>query len=390
MILDWVPAHFPKDAHGARLLRRHASLRARRPALGEHRDWGTKIFNYGRPEVRNFLFGNALFWLERYHIDGLRVDAVASMLYLDYSRKAGRMDPEPLRRQREPGGDRLPAAASTTLPREHPRRASRSPRSRPPGPACRGRPTRRARLRLQVEHGLDARHARLLQADPVYRKYHHDELTFSMMYAYSENFMLPLSHDEVVHRKGSLLGKMPGDEWQQFANLRLLSAYMYAHPGKKLLFMGDELGQCRANGIMRAGWNGARWKTRRTARSAGSSRTSTAFYRSEPALFEADFKPVGFEWLEVDNADESIIAFLRKAKDPRDAVLFAANFSAVSRPTTASVSLIPSPTPYCSTATPGDMAASPPRPRRASSRAEEVPGMTATSPSASRSPRFRR
>ena len=246
VILDWVPGHFPKDEHGLARFDGTALYEHADPRQGEHQDWGTLIFNYGRNEVRNFLLSNALFWLEEYHVDGLRVDAVASMLYLDYSRREGRVDSEPVRRPREPRGDRLPAAA------EHAdaRRASRHDhRGRGIDVVARRQPagaSRRSRFHLQVEHGLDARHARSTShEDPVHRRWHHNLVTFSMLYAFTENFILPFSHDEVVHGKGSMLDKMPGDAWQKYATLRTLYGYMFGHPGKKLLFMGGEFGQWR-------------------------------------------------------------------------------------------------------------------------------------------------
>ena len=240
VILDWVPAHFPTDEHGLGLLRWHASYEHADPRQGFHPDWNSCIFNYGRHEVRSFLLSSALFWLDVYHIDGLRVDAVASMLYLDYSRKAGEWIPERVRRARESGSR---VACCRQFNERSLSRVSRtrrpSPRNRPRGRWCRARLHGRARLRVEMGHGLDARHAAdTCRTDPVHRKYHQNELTFRMVYAFHENFVLPLSHDEVVHGKGSLLGKMPGDDWQKFANLRLLFAYMFAQPGKKLLFMG--------------------------------------------------------------------------------------------------------------------------------------------------------
>ena len=245
VILDWVPSHFPSDAHGLAYfdgthLYEHADSRQ-----GFHPDWKTHIFNYGRNEVRSFLLSSAMFWLDKYHVDGLRVDAVASMLYLDYSRKQG----EWLANQFG-GRENLEAI-------EFLRQFNQEAYGQYPGiqtfaeestawPMV-SRPIYRRRLGvwLEVGYGMDARHAGVFQHDPIHRKYHHSKLTFRMLYAFTENFVLPLSHDEVVHGKGSLIGKMPGDEWQRFANLRVLFGYMYAQPGKKLLFMGDEFGQVR-------------------------------------------------------------------------------------------------------------------------------------------------
>ena len=207
------------------------------------RDWGTLIFNYGRHEVRNFLISNALFWLDKYHIDGLRVDAVASMLYLDYSREDGRLAAQRVRRAREPRGHRVPQGIQRAGPLPASRRADdRRGIDRLAGRLAADLPGRPG-LQPEVEHGLDERHLRYMRHEPIHRKYHHDELTFSLIYAFHENFVLPLSHDEVVHGKGSLLDQMPGDLWQKFANLRLLYSYMWTHPGKKLLFMGGDFGQ---------------------------------------------------------------------------------------------------------------------------------------------------
>ena len=332
VILDWVPGHFPKDAHALAWfdgthLYEHAD-----PRKGEHPDWGTLIFNYGRHEVENFLIANALFWLEMYHFDGLRVDAVASMLYLDYSRPryggwipnvyGGNENLEAIEflkhtnsilHARFPGVLMI-AEESTSWPNV-------------------SRPADQGGLGFGFKWNMGWMHDTLayMSVPPAERKAHHGKLTFSIMYAFGENFVLALSHDEVVHLKRSLLGKMPGEEWEQFANLRLLFAFMYAHPGKKLLFMGGELGQAGE-------WEHSRGLEWRSLENKANRALGWFFqdlnrlYRSQPALFEADFKSVGFEWLEVDNAEESIIAFLRKARDPRETLLFAANFSAVSRP----------------------------------------------------------
>ena len=309
VILDWVPGHFPKDAHGLARFDGTALYEHADPRQGEHQDWGTLIFNYGRNEVRNFLLSNALFWLEEYHIDGLRVDAVASMLYLDYSRKRRRVDSQPVRRPREPRRDRFPAASLNMLTHgEHPGHHHRGggvdgvARRQPAGAS------RRPRFHLQVEHGLDARHARVharrIRSTAAGT---HNLITFSMLYAYTENFILPFSHDEVVHGKGSMLDKMPGDVWQKHATLRALYGFMYGHPGKKLLFMGGEFGQWRE-------WNHDRsldWhlldEPRARRHAAASSRRSTGTTAAEPALHECDFSPAGFRWIDCNDNENSVV-----------------------------------------------------------------------------------
>ncbi len=247
VILDWVPGHFPKDAHGLARFDGTALYEHADPRKGEHSDWGTLIFNYGRNEVRTFLLSNALFWLEEFHIDGLRVDAVASMLYLDYSRHAGRVDPQPVRRPREPRGGVVPAAAEHARRTAASRQRSRSPRSRRRGPAV-SRPDLSSAASASPTSGTWAgctTCCEYIEQDPVHRRWHHGQITFSMLYAFTENFVLPFSHDEVVHGKRSMLDKMPGDVWQKHATLRALYGYMYGHPGKKLMFMGCEFGQWR-------------------------------------------------------------------------------------------------------------------------------------------------
>ena len=243
VIVDWVPAHFPTDAQGLARFDGTALYEHADPRKGFHPDWNTAIYNFGRVEVANFLYCNALYWVDRFHIDGLRVDAVASMLYLDYSRKEGEWLPNAGRQQRKPRSDRVPAPRQRAClwrlsgARHHrggiDSLSRRFPAHRPWRPW----------LRLQVEHGLDARHARLHVGDPIYRRWSHNKMTFGLLYAFSENFVLPISHDEVVHGKRSVIGKMPGDEWQRFANARAFYGFMWGHPGKKLLFMGQEFGQ---------------------------------------------------------------------------------------------------------------------------------------------------
>ena len=283
VILDWVPAHFPNDSHGLGYFDGTHLYEHSDPRLGEHRDWGTKIFNYGRPEVRNFLFGNALFWLDRYHLDGLRVDAVASMLYLDYSRKPGEWVPN------IHGGNENLAAIdfikrlNEVCHAEHPGVLTSAEESTSWSGVS--RPTYLGGLGFSLKWNMGWMNdtLRYLSKDPVYRKYEHGALTFSMIYAFSENFILPLSHDEVVHGKGSLLDKMPGDLWQKFANLRLLYGYMYGHPGKKLLFMGSEIAQWREwSHDESLDWHLLEWRDHQ-----GILRLVcdlNALYRSQPAL----------------------------------------------------------------------------------------------------------
>ncbi|MHC5541280.1 1,4-alpha-glucan branching protein GlgB, partial [Singulisphaera rosea] len=330
VILDWVPAHFPRDLHGLGYfdgthLYEHAD-----PRLGEHRDWGTKIFNYGRPEVRNFLFGNALFWLEQYHLDGLRVDAVASMLYLDYSREAGEWIPNV-----HGGNENLEAIdflkrLNELCHQEHPGVLTIAEESTSWSGVS--RPTYLGGLGFSLKWNMGWMNDTLayMAKDPVYRKYEHGALTFSMIYAFNENFMLPLSHDEVVHGKKSLIDKMPGDAWQKFANLRLLYGYMFGHPGKKLLFMGDELAQWREwthDGSI--DWHLLQWRDHQGIKNLVGD--LNAMYRSDPALYQVDFDWQGFDWLELHDWENSVLAFLRRGKDPNDSVVVVCNFTPVVR-----------------------------------------------------------
>jgi 1,4-alpha-glucan branching enzyme len=330
VILDWVPSHFPTDAHGliyfdGTHLYEHADARQ-----GFHPEWNSAIFNYGRNEVRSFLVSSALFWLKHYHIDGLRVDAVASMLYLDYARKQGEWIPN-----RFGGRENLEATEflrdlNRAVYRDHPDTTMIAEESTA-WPMV-SRPTDMGGLGFGLKWNMGWMHDTLayMQQDPLYRRYHHGQLTFSLIYAFNENFVLPLSHDEVVYGKGSLIGKMPGDGWQQFANLRALFGYMWGHPGKKLLFMGGEFGQRRE-------WTHEgelEWWVTSLPEHAGMQRWVSDLnrvYRSEPALYRIDFSPEGFEWLDVDNADASVIAFLRKGGADVAPVLVACNFTPVPR-----------------------------------------------------------
>ena len=331
VILDWVPAHFPRDPHGlvwfdGSHLYEHAD-----PRMGEHPDWGTLVFNYGRLEVANFLLTNALFWLDRYHVDGLRVDAVASMLYLDYSRKAGEWVPN-----RYGGNENLEAIAflkrfNEVVYARHPDVLTVAEESTA-WPMV-SRPTHLGGLGFGFKWNMGWMHDLLayMSRDPVHRKHHHDQLTFGLLYAFHENFVLPLSHDEVVHGKGALYQKMPGDDWQRAANLRAFYGFMYGHPGKKLLFMGGEFGQTRE-------WHHDRsldWHLldagpyhRGLQRLV---RDLNHLYREAPALHEVDFEPAGFEWIDCNAWAESVVAFVRRAHDPRDVVLVVCNLTPVTR-----------------------------------------------------------
>ena len=330
VILDWVPSHFPSDGHGIAYfdgthLFEHADSRQ-----GFHPDWKTHIFNYGRTEVRSFLLSSAMFWLDKYHADGLRVDAVASMLYLDYSRKQGEWIPNQY-------GGRENLEAIDFLRRfneeaykEHPDIQTIAEESTA-WPMV-SRPSYVGGLGFGLKWDMGWMHDTLsyFSHDPIHRQYHHNLLTFRMLYGFTENFVLPLSHDEVVHGKGSLLNKMPGDEWQKFANLRLLFAYMFAQPGKKLIFMGGEFGQSREWSHDRAlDWELLQYPVHRGVQSW--LRDLNHLYRSQPALHEQELESFGFEWVDCNDAPRSIISLLRRGKNPHDMVLVACNFTPVPR-----------------------------------------------------------
>ncbi len=330
VFLDWVPSHFPTDDHAlARFDGTHLFEHAD-PRKGYHPDWKSSIFNYGRHEVSSFLLSSALFWLEKYHLDGLRVDAVASMLYLDYSRKPGEWIPN-----RYGGNENLEAISflrllNETVYREHPDVQTFAEESTA-WPQV-SRPTYSGGLGFGLKWDMGWMHdsLRYLKRNAAYRKFHHGELPFRMVYASHENFVLPLSHDEVVHGKGSLFGMMAGDEWQKYANLRLLFGYMYAMPGKKLLFMGSELAQWPE-------WNhdsSLEWHALQDRSHAGAQqwvKDLNHFYQSRPALYERDFSPDGFEWIDFSDADNSTLFFLRKGRHGNDVVLAAFNFTPVPR-----------------------------------------------------------
>ncbi|MEM9185150.1 MAG: 1,4-alpha-glucan branching protein GlgB [Planctomycetota bacterium] len=330
VIIDWVPAHFPKDDHGLRQFDGTALYEHADPRQGEHPDWGTLIFNYGRTEVANFLLSNALFWMDKYHIDGLRVDAVASMLYLDYSREGEDWIPN-----KHGGRENLEAI-------DFLKKFNEETHLQYPGvltiaeesTAWTGvsRPTYVGGLGFSLKWNMGWMNDTLsyIQHEPIHRKYHHDELTFSLIYAFTENFCLPFSHDEVVHGKGSMLDQMPGDLWQKFANLRLLYGYMWAHPGKKLLFMGSEFGQWNEwNHDDSLQWHLLQWESHQGLQNYVAHLNQ--LYRSEPALHEVDFDHSGFEWVDCHNHEDSIISFLRRGKAPEDFLVVGLNFTPVPR-----------------------------------------------------------
>ncbi|MBS1116315.1 MAG: glgB, partial [candidate division NC10 bacterium] len=331
VILDWVPAHFPNDPHGLTYFDGTHLYEHEDPRRREHPEWGTRIFNYGRNEVANYLIGSALFWLDAYHIDGLRLDAVASMLYLDYGRQGGDWLPN-----QYGGRENLEAVSflrrlNEAVYREHPGAITIAEESTA-WPQV-SRPTYVGGLGFGFKWNMGWMHDLLdyMAKDPIYRKHHHSDLTFGLLYAWSENFILPLSHDEVVYGKGSLHRKMPGDDWQKFANLRAFYAFMYGHPGKKLLFMGGEFGQTNEwNHETSLDWNlldmgpyhrGLQRLVQDLNR----------LYRAEAALHQVDYSPAGFQWIDCNDWDSSVISFLRRARDPQDFAVFVSNFTPVVR-----------------------------------------------------------
>jgi 1,4-alpha-glucan branching enzyme len=326
LILDWVPSHFPEDAHGLGYfdgsnLYEHPDKRK-----GYHQDWKSLIFNYERNEVRSFLISNAIFWLDQYHVDGLRVDAVASMLFLDYSREEGEWEPNVyggnenlavisfLKELNEEVYKSFPdvqtiAEESTAFPMV-------------------SKPTSIGGLGFGMKWMMGWMHDTLdyFGKDPVYRKYHQNEITFSLAYVFTENFMLPLSHDEVVYGKNSILGRMPGDEWQRFANLRLLYGYMFTHPGTKLLFMGSEFGQYNEWNFQQGlDWDLLGFEPHKNMKMYFSELNK--FYRDTPALFEKGFSGEGFEWISYDDTENSVISYIRKGNNPVNNVLVVCNFT---------------------------------------------------------------
>jgi 1,4-alpha-glucan branching enzyme len=330
VILDWVPSHFPNDMHGLGYFDGSHLFEHADPRQGYHPDWKSYIFNYGRNEVRSFLLSNALYWLDEYHVDGLRVDAVASMLYLDYSRKDGEWIPN------EHGGrENLDAISflrrfNQEIYRRHPDVQTIAEESTA-WPMV-SRPTYLGGLGFGLKWDMGWMHDTLkyIARDAIHRKYHHGELTFRMIYAFNENFMMPLSHDEVVHGKGSLINKMPGDDWQKFANLRLLYGYMYAMPGKKLLFMGGEFGQWdewRHDGSLQ-------WQLTEHPRHSALQRWVASLnrvYREEPALHQLDCVGEGFEWIDANDTQSSSLSFFRRSHSPPDVIAVVCNFTPVPR-----------------------------------------------------------
>ncbi|MEQ8838868.1 MAG: 1,4-alpha-glucan branching protein GlgB [Lacipirellulaceae bacterium] len=330
VIIDWVPAHFPKDGHGLAHFDGTALYEHADPRQGEHPDWGTKVFNYGRNEVRNFLTSNALFWLDKYHIDGLRVDAVASMLYLDYSREEGDWVPNQYGGRENLEAISLLKEFNEQVHLQHPGTLTIAEESTAWGGVS--RPTYVGGLGFSLKWNMGWMNDTLqyMRHEPIHRQYHHDELTFSLIYAFTENFMLPFSHDEVVHGKGSMLDQMPGDLWQRFANLRLLYGYQWTHPGKKLMFMGSEIGQWNEwDCDHELQWDLLQWETHQGVQKLVGDLNRV--YRNEPALHEVDFEHTGFEWLDSHNHADSILAYVRRAKKPEDFVVVICNFTPVVR-----------------------------------------------------------
>jgi 1,4-alpha-glucan branching enzyme len=330
VIVDWVPAHFPRDEFALARFDGTALYEHLDPRRGEHPDWGTLVFNYGRNEVRNFLIANALYWLEEMHVDGLRVDAVASMLYLDYSRSEGEWVPNEYGGRENLEAVQFVQELNRVVFGRNPHALMIAEESTAwPGVT---KPVHLGGLGFGFKWNMGWMHDTLsyFARDAIYRRFHHDELTFGMVYAWSEHFILPLSHDEVVHGKRSLLDKMPGDRWQKFANLRALYAWMWAHPGKQLLFMGGEFGQWRE-------WSEEReldWYVRDEHDHAGLERLLGDLnhtYRSQPALWRRDHEPAGFQWIDPNNAEDSVLSFIRHSDGDHPPLVCVTNLAPVPR-----------------------------------------------------------
>lgn len=330
VILDWVPSHFPGDEHGLAFYDGTCVYEHADPKKGFHPDWKSFIFNYGRNEVQAFLMSSAIFWLEKYHADGLRVDAVASMLYLDYSRNEGEWIPNCFG-----GRENLEAIAFLKRFNEEVYKAFPDVQTiaeeSTAWPMV-SRPTYVGGLGFGMKWNMGWMHdvTTYMSKDPVYRKYHHGELTFSMLYAFTENYVLPLSHDEVVHGKGSLVNKMPGDDWQKLANIRLLLTYEFMHPGKKLLFMGGEFAQWDEwSHDQSLQWHLTQWERHNGIQKLVADLNT--IYRNTPSLYEYDFDPKGFEWIDCNDWENSILTFIRKGSNPDDIILIGCNFTPVPR-----------------------------------------------------------
>ncbi|OGS20018.1 MAG: 1,4-alpha-glucan branching enzyme [Elusimicrobia bacterium RIFOXYA2_FULL_39_19] len=330
VILDWVPSHFPSDEHGLAYFDGTHLFEHADPRKGFHPDWKTYIFNYGRNETRSFLISSALFWLDMYHADGIRVDAVASMIYLDYSREEGEWLPNEFGGRENIEAINFLKTLNTQVYANYPDTQMLAEESTA-WPMV-SRPVYLGGLGFGMKWNMGWMHDTLnyFAKDPVYRKHHHNQLTFSMLYAFNENFLLPLSHDEVVHGKGSLMNKMPGDYWQKFANLRLFLGYMFTHPGKKLLFMGAELGQWSEwNHESSLDWNLLSFPIHRQLQCWV--RDINNFYKEAPALYETDFDNRGFEWIDCCDSNNSVLIFIRKGKTAESTVLVVCNFTPVIR-----------------------------------------------------------
>ncbi len=330
VFLDWVPSHFPNDGHGLYQFDGTALYEHEDPRKGFHPDWKSSIFNYGRMEVRNYLISSALFWMDKYHVDGLRVDGVASMLYLDYSREEGEWIPNCYGGRENLEAIDFITTLNTAVYRAHPDALMIAEESTAWTKVS--KPVFDGGLGFGMKWNMGWMHDTLVyfSKDPVYRKHHHDQLTFGLLYAFTENFMMSLSHDEVVHGKGALLRKMPGDDWQKFANLRLLFGYMFGQPGKKLHFMGGEMGQWDEwNYETSIDWHLLEWPPHRGVQKW--MKDLNAIYRREPALYQDDFNYTGFEWIDCGDWEGGTLFFLRKGYDPDDTILVCCNLTPVLR-----------------------------------------------------------